>query len=276
MKMKLPNLPKFRWLQARTKRLARPKPPTRYQATAARRGAAPALDDYDDEEQPVTKLSTAFFVVLILHAVFIGGIYAFSSIKAHRHAREAAAEEKADTSASAAATTLPESAALSAAPSATAARPLLSGGVAPPAAPHILHARGGESLGKFAAQHGINAIDLAEANNLSQATILKANQTLTIPAPRTPAVHPTATTDVKKSDFLTRKEDGAFLKATPAPSKPPITEGKSYTVAKGDTIYSIARKFSVTPDDLMKANKIEDSKKLQIAQILKVPAKKSE
>jgi hypothetical protein len=46
------------------------------------------MDDYDDE--PQTKLSSAFVVVLILHVVAVGGIYAFNSIKAHRVAREAA------------------------------------------------------------------------------------------------------------------------------------------------------------------------------------------
>ena len=44
-------------------------------------------DSYDDDE-PQTRLSSAFIVVLILHVVAVGGIYAFNSIKAHRKARE--------------------------------------------------------------------------------------------------------------------------------------------------------------------------------------------
>src|ERR1700761_2733021 len=67
-----------------------PRPKKRLQATA-RAARRPAMDDYDDEE-PTTKLSSAFVVVLILHVVAVGGIYAFNSIKASRKEREAATE----------------------------------------------------------------------------------------------------------------------------------------------------------------------------------------
>src|SRR5580698_4164681 len=72
-----------------------PRPKKRLQATA--RAARPAMDDYDDEE-PTTKLSSAFVVVLILHVVAVGGIYAFNSIKASRKEREAATEVSAPAS----------------------------------------------------------------------------------------------------------------------------------------------------------------------------------
>ena len=54
------------------------KPATRLAA----RLTQPAFDDY--EEEPTTKLSTAFVVVLVLHLVAVGGVYAFHSIKAKR------------------------------------------------------------------------------------------------------------------------------------------------------------------------------------------------
>ena len=60
------------------------------------------------------------------------------------------------------------------------------------------------------------------------------------------------------------------------PPAKPVASDKTYKVLKGDTVYSIAKKAGVSPEDLMKANKIEDSKKLQIGQTLKMPAKKSE
>src|SRR5260221_6026479 len=71
---------------------ARPK--KRLQATA--RAARPAMDDYDEEE-PTTNLSSAFVVVLVLHVVAVGGIYAFNSIKASRKDREATAPPVAQT-----------------------------------------------------------------------------------------------------------------------------------------------------------------------------------
>ena len=49
---------------------------------------------------------------------------------------------------------------------------------------------------------------------------------------------------------------------------------KTYVVAKGDTPVSIAKKFKVTSDQLLTANKIEDAHKLKIGQKLVIPAPK--
>jgi N-acetylmuramoyl-L-alanine amidase len=46
-----------------------------------------------------------------------------------------------------------------------------------------------------------------------------------------------------------------------------------YTVKRGDTLTSIAKSLGVSLDDLSKANKITDPKKLQLGQVLKVPRK---
>ena len=48
----------------------------------------------------------------------------------------------------------------------------------------------------------------------------------------------------------------------------------SYTVVKGDSPYKIAKKFKISPDELMKANGITDPKKIQIGQQLKIPVTK--
>src|SRR2546423_15295456 len=49
---------------------------------------------------------------------------------------------------------------------------------------------------------------------------------------------------------------------------------KTYLVAKGDTPVSIAKKFKITSDQLLTANKIEDAHKLKIGQKLIIPAPK--
>ena len=41
---------------------------------------------------------------------------------------------------------------------------------------------------------------------------------------------------------------------------------------KGDNPYKLAKKFHITPEELMKANGITDPKKIQIGQKLKIPA----
>jgi hypothetical protein len=81
--MKLPiQIPSF-------KKKAKPgpllKPGQKLQATARRSSAAMA-DDY--EEEPTMRLSSALFVVLILHVVAIVGVMAFTKFK-ESHARAA-------------------------------------------------------------------------------------------------------------------------------------------------------------------------------------------
>ena len=53
--------------------------------------------------------------------------------------------------------------------------------------------------------------------------------------------------------------------------KPETTEEKTYVVAKGDNPYSLAKKFNITQVALMKANNIDDPKKLKIGQKLVIP-----
>ena len=87
----------------------------------------------------------------------------------------------------------------------------------------------------------------------------------------------------------TRSEEAKIAKAPPKPllkddrkseqakpaennsTKPAST--KTYVVAKGDKLVSIAKKLKIPFDDLMAANRIEDPTKLQIGQKLIIPAK---
>ena len=46
---------------------------------------------------------------------------------------------------------------------------------------------------------------------------------------------------------------------------------KTYTIGKGDTPVSIAKKFKVSYDDLLALNHIEDPRKLKIGQKLLIP-----
>jgi LysM repeat protein len=62
--------------------------------SAAQRAAKQAEEDYSAEE-PNVKLSRAFVVVLLLHIVAVGGIFAFSALKDHQ---SSSASSKAETS----------------------------------------------------------------------------------------------------------------------------------------------------------------------------------
>ena len=55
-----------------------------------------------------------------------------------------------------------------------------------------------------------------------------------------------------------------------SPSHPSV-EGNAHTVARGETLTSIAKMYKVTVDDLQKANHIEDGRKLQAGQTITIP-----
>lgn len=57
------------------------------------------------------------------------------------------------------------------------------------------------------------------------------------------------------------------------PAKKTTASGSKHAVAKGETIYSIARKFKVSEESLMKANNIKSANSLQIGKSLVIPAK---
>jgi LysM repeat protein len=55
-----------------------------------------------------------------------------------------------------------------------------------------------------------------------------------------------------------------------AAAQPPVT-GNMHTVARGETLTSIAKLYKVTVDDLQNANHIEDGRKLQAGQTIIIP-----
>ena len=253
--MKKFKLPKFALFAGKPKKLQA--------TTAARR--APTSENYYEEE-PKTNLSSAFIVVLVLHVVAVGGIYAFNSLRASRQPRTSQTSES---------TTSSIGAALPAKTSAPIPAPESSPGksaAAPISKTNVYQVQSGDTLTKIAAMKGVSVADLEEANAIKAGVILRPNQVLTIPpariAPKIPA--PAVVQDSRKAAFLSTRAE-----STPAVSATANTATRSYTVAKGDTPTSIAKKFGTTSTDLLKLNKIDDPKKMQIGQTLKVPVKKN-
>jgi LysM repeat protein len=69
--------------------------------------------------------------------------------------------------------------------------------------------------------------------------------------------------------------------ASPLPSvngttekKSPPEKTKTYIVAKGDTLVTIAKKFRVPSDELLAVNHIDEPRKLKVGQKLTIPIKK--
>ena len=247
--MKKLNMPNIRALLPQPKPR---KPRTRLQASASRL-TQPVYDDY--EEEPTTKLSTAFVVVLVLHLVAVGGIYAFHSIKAHRReadgtavaANPGAAKKTASAQAAAAASTDNKAAA-----PAVTAKPAV---VAPPTA-----------AAPASSQPAPLAVQPAPLKPAASGGVVDKSQAASqtgpsavLPQPKVAASAPVA---------------AAAKSAAPAGPAPAESSGRTYTVVKGDNPVTIAKKMGVNSEELLKLNGLDDPKKLQIGQLLKVPAKK--
>ncbi len=236
--------------------------------TAAQRLTTPPYDDYDEE--PTTKLSTAFVVVLILHLVAVGGIYSFHAIKKHRKDVEVAATpdlmSAIKSTAPTAAPAVPVNPSVAKASAQTqivktpAPAPISTPVVAPKApTPQVPSNKAG----------AIPAVNVA-AQQVPPAATLKA----TTSAAKVEQSGPSAVVSQPKAGSVNQLSPSAGQAAQPKAQADPVGSGKTHMVQKGENPVSIAKKLGVSQEELLKLNGIEDPTKLQIGQVLKVPVKK--
>ena len=86
---------------------------------------------------------------------------------------------------------------------------------------------------------------------------------------------------LEKPGRLIGEGSPAATPAAPSPSgtagvasasvPPPAPGGTSHTVARGETLTSIAKHYKVTVDELQRHNQIEDGRKLQAGQTIGIP-----
>jgi LysM repeat protein len=240
-------------------RKPRRQPPKRLQARV-RATTAAAADEYEDEE-PQTKLTSAFVVVLILHLVAVGGIYAFNEIKASRKSLDAGkvAEQTKQTSTAPAtvpATKVPERT-VDSGTNATSnpVPPAISSVVPAVAKPRVYTVKSGDTLIGIAKANGVSVADIKAANSLTGDGI-RPGQTLNLVAGKSAQISASEVTPNR------------------AEIPDPKTALKTHTVKSGDRLIFIAKRYSVSQEDLMALNKIKDPSKLQIGQVLKIPSKK--
>ena len=207
------------------------KPATRLAA----RLTQPAYDDY--EEEPTTKLSTAFVVVLVLHLVAVGGIYAFHSIKTKRR-------EADGTALTASVNPQKEAAAKAEAAAKTAPAPVPAPSV--PAAPAVSQAVAAPAAAKPVAARPVEKVPAGPSAVVAQP--LK-------PAPVAAGAAPA----------------GKIAGSAPGAAGDAAT--KTYTVQKGDNPVAIAKRMGVNYDELLKINGVDDPKRLKIGQVLKLPVR---
>lgn len=119
----------------------------------------------------------------------------------------------------------------------------------------------GDTLSKIAKQYKITVADLKKWNQLTSDTI-RLGQVL----------------KVSEEKMTAPQQEISSPKIAMTPVTKPVVEAKtetqrveSYTVAKGDTLYRIAKKFGATPQLILEANQIKDANKIGIGMKLKIP-----
>ncbi|MCC5805037.1 MAG: LysM peptidoglycan-binding domain-containing protein [Opitutales bacterium] len=108
----------------------------------------------------------------------------------------------------------------------------------------------GDNLTRIANRHDVTVAEIRRLNNLTSDTI-RVGQTLRIP---------------RVSGGDAPRENVRESGSSPAPSN-----GNTYTVRSGDTPITIARRFGVEPDELMRANNISDPRRLFVGRELVIP-----
>lgn len=157
----------------------------------------------------------------------------------------------------------------------------------PPVGSNLYVVKKGDSLWSIANQFGITVDELIKANNL-QSNLLNIGQTLTIPqelenpsgdfeiytVQKGDSLYKIANQfDVSIDDIIELNKLGttslSINQQLLIPKKSSIS-GNTYTVQKGDSLYSIALKNNVTVDDLKSINNLT-SNVLSIGQVLTIP-----
>ena len=252
-------------------------------------------EDYEEGEEPNMKFSHALIVVLVLHLVAVGGVFAFNWMKAKQ-----IAESKA-----------PKAAALASAPGEKPAPAPETTVATKPATiegwqgkVHTVAA--GDTLTRIAATYGTTIEAIEKENGITTYSMIRVGQGLKIPgggktsppaktetASAKPAAGSAAAT---KQAFLATKTASPTVKPTATVVKPaaaPIAAAPkpqtaeptakaapapatadSYVVASGDNPYTIAKKLHVSYNALLTLNDIKDPTKIHIGQKLKVPKQK--
>ncbi len=225
---------------------------------STRRASIAAAEDYDNDE-PNVRLSRAFLVVMLLHVVAVGGIFAFSSLKKNAPATiEPAVED------------------------------LNSKTADIPSDSRTYKVASGDSLGSIASTFGLTRNDLETANNLGESSKIQPGDKLIIPAKSSAqpvplnvqkllqlSQSPKAETVKSVKPALPVPVSNKMVKTAEAVKSVPTSDSAEtiYVVQKGDNPVVIAKKHGIKYADLIEANKITDPKKLQIGQKLIIPKK---
>lgn len=204
-------------------------------------------------DSPDIRLTRIFTVVLLLHAVAIGGIIAFKMIDKASDVSGITISSKTEVK-----DVVQKNAEVASrvtdAPAVAKPKPVAAPLRNDPTRDDQYRVQAGDNLPEIAKQLGVPAQALREKN-----AIISDNE-----------LYPGRWLDIPSGDEL---KAAPPVVAQPAPAKSaPASAASTYSVKKGDTAWGIARQFNVSFGSLMKANGINKPESLQIGQTLKIPA----
>ncbi len=190
----------------------RPRP----QAAQPMRARTATVDEaYDDEEEdyggeaePNMKFSHAVVVVLVLHIIAVGGIFAFNSIKARQTADAKSGKAPISATPNTTAATTENEVAPAEVPAQAAAAPVkqqnLDSWIG---RSHTVQA--GETLSRIAAQYKVSVSAIEKANEITSYSTLVVGQVLKIPPTGAPETKQTAAATTAKHETAPVKAPAA-------------------------------------------------------------------
>lgn len=136
-----------------------------------------------------------------------------------------------------------------------------------------------DSLARIAHRHHVKVAAIRTANGL-KSDILQIGEKLILPAAKPESSSGLAVLREPNTTLL-GDSDPAMFKAAAGTSHDKASiasdsgSSHTYTVAKGDTLTKIARKFHTSSTAIMALNNISDARKLKLGQKLKIPSQES-
>lgn len=145
---------------------------------------------------------------------------------------------------------------------------------------HVVEA--GENLYRIGLQYGLSWVAIAEYNGITDPNQISVGQQLRIPpSPTATATLEASAGDRRPMDAGRRvsptvepaevRDQPSAVEAVEAGSQPPVVIIPTHTVAAGDTLYGISRRYGVEWAQLAEANGLATPNQLYPGQLLKIP-----
>lgn len=125
--------------------------------------------------------------------------------------------------------------------------------------------RKGDSLNTIAKRYGTSQDDIVKLNSLKSGGVKVGQQIKVKPSSETVKEKAAPVGSLKKSS-KSSQESKVVKKTTSSQSA-----ARKYTVAKGDTIWSISKKLSMSPQSICRANGLKSCKSVKAGTVLQIP-----